>query len=138
VGIVKYTTLFAPFFYPPFYPIWTEQTTWQKGGHILKREFCIDFHHNIGNLHIHLFGEFNGMCAWQLIKIIKQQYRGSGRIFISTSAIERIVPNGVDLFKSYMTQMPKDCLYFKGEKGFKIGPDGSRVLICRKAQISIK
>ena len=104
----------------------------------MKRGFHIDFRHSVGNLHIQICGEFNGMCAWQLIKIIKQQDRNTGRIFVSTTAINRILPDGVDLFKSTMTRrkMPKDWLYFKGENGFQIAPDGSRVLICQPAQQS--
>ena len=102
----------------------------------MNRGFRIDFRHSAGNLHIYPYGEFNGMCAWQLIKIIKQQNPGSGRIFISTVALNRLQPDGVDLFKSYMTRkkIPTDWLYFKGEKGFEIAPEGSRVLICHKAR----
>ena len=106
----------------------------------MKRGFHIDFRHSAGNLHIHIYGVFNGMCAWQLIKIIKQQDRGTGRIFVSTNALDRILPDGVILFKSTMTRrkLPKDWLYFKGENGFKIAPDGSRVLICPNARESCK
>ena len=101
----------------------------------MNREFCIDFRHSAGNLHIYLDGEFNGMCAWELFKIIKRQYVGTGRLLINTAGLNRIVPAGVDLFNSYMTpkRIPPDWMYFKGKKGFKIAPDGSRVLISKKA-----
>lgn len=97
----------------------------------MKQRFHIECRHSAGNLHIQICGEFNGMCAWQLIKIIKQQNCGAGRIFVSTTAINRLLPDGVDLFKSIMTKrkLPTDWLYFKGKKGLKIAPDGSRVII---------
>jgi hypothetical protein len=77
-------------------------------------------------------GEFNGTCAWELLKTIKRQDYGIGRIFVNTAGLSRIMPEGVDLFKSNMNpkKMPQDWLYFKGEKGFKIAPDGSRVILC--------
>ena len=108
----------------------------KQGGHQLNRGFNIDFCHSVGNLHIQLHGEFNGMCAWELIKTIRQQPPGEGRIFINTANISRILPDGVDLFKTQMARrnFPSDWLYFKGEQGFKIAPDGSRILICKKAQ----
>lgn len=31
--------------------------------------YRIHMYNKVGNLHISLFGEFNGMCAWELLKI---------------------------------------------------------------------
>jgi hypothetical protein len=61
------------------------------------------------------------------------QYLGTGRIFVNTADLSRIIPDGVDLFKSHMNRKKilPDWLYFKGDKGFQIAPDGSRVLICK-------
>lgn len=95
--------------------------------------FHIDFRHSAGNLHVNLLGDFNGLCAWELLKIIKQ-HNSSKRVFVDTQDIRQVAGEGVDLFRAYMTrwQMPRDWLYFKGNKGFKIAPNGSRVLICNK------
>lgn len=97
----------------------------------MSRKFCIHFRRSRGNLHITLSGEFNGMCAWELIKTIKRQYAGSGRIFVNTAGLSRVMPAGAELFKSQMARkrIPHDWLYFKGNKGFKIAPNGSRVII---------
>jgi len=102
----------------------------------LNSVFHVDFRYSGGNLHITLSGEFNGMCAWELIKTIKRQYAGSGRIFVNTAGLNRVMSDGADLFKSHMTRkrIPHDWLYFKGNKGFRIAPDGGRVLICKKVQ----
>ncbi len=90
--------------------------------------------HSAGNLHINIDGEFNGMCAWELFKILKRHDR-SGRVFVNTEKLFGIADEGIELFKSYMPaqEVPKDWLYFKGKKGFKIAPNGSRVLISKKA-----
>jgi hypothetical protein len=97
----------------------------------------MDCRHSAGNLHINIFGAFNGMCAWELFKILKR-HDGARRVFINTANIVRIAEEGVKLFKSHMTQrqMPKDWLYKKGKKGFAVAPDGSRVLICKKAALA--
>lgn len=96
--------------------------------------FTIDTRQSVGNLHIALNGEFNGMCAWELLKAIRRHNAGAGRVFINTDGLKAIVTDGVSLFKNHMKQrnIPRDWLYFKGKKGFKIAPDGSRVLICKK------
>ncbi len=102
----------------------------------MTRGFRISFRRSVGNLHIDIMGEFNAMCAWELIKTIKRQDAGSGRIFVNTAGIHRVVPGGATLFKSHVNRksIPQDWLYFKGDKGFKIAPDGSRVIICRKKE----
>ena len=100
----------------------------------MKPEFNIRSHHSAGNLHISLFGAFNGMCAWELFKIIRRRYAGSGRVFVSTAGLSGVDEAGVRLFKTHMTRtpLPPDWLYFKGAAGFQIAPDGCRVLIVPK------
>ncbi len=94
--------------------------------------FRIAYRYSAGNLHLNPEGSFTQMSAWILIKTIKQHYRGFGRIFVDTAGLKEISPSGTGLFKNLMTSsiVPLDRLYLKGEKGFQIGPDGSRVLIC--------
>ena len=100
----------------------------------MNPNYRIHSYRSAGNLHISLSGEFNGMCAWALFKTLRQQYKGAFRIFVNTAGLGEITPEGADLFKSNMGRrpMPPDWLYFKGSAGFRIAPDGSRVLICKK------
>ena len=97
-------------------------------------EFQIDCRNSRGNLHVKLNGAFNGMCAWELLKILRQ-HGGAGRVFVNTNGIGPVAGEGVALFRMHMNRrrIPRDWLYFKGKKGFKIAPDGSRVLIRKKA-----
>ena len=100
----------------------------------MKRQFQIGFRKSAGNLHIQLRGEFDGMCAWELIKTIQQHGKTAYRIFISVIGLTRVIPAGVEFFKNHMKnrECPPDWLYFKGDKGFDIAPDRSRVIICNK------
>ena len=108
-----------------------------KGENVETMYECIS-RHSAGNLHVDLQGDFNGMCAWELLKLLKQN-GSSKRVFVNTAGLDRVAGEGVRLFKKHMTcrRMQPDWLYFKGEKGFKIAPDGSRVLICRKEGTSM-
>ena len=100
----------------------------------MTREFNITSRSSAGNVHITACGEFNGMCAWELVKTIKKKYKGAGRVFVGTSKLNISDPQGIDMFKALMKNniMPLNDLYIKGEAGFRIGPDGSRVLISKK------
>jgi hypothetical protein len=106
----------------------------------VQRQFQIDLRNSSGNLHIQLRGEFDGMCAWELIKTIRQHGKTAGRIFVSVIGLTRVIPAGVELFKGHMKsrELPPDWLYFKGDKGFDIAPDRSRVIICKKLDRSRK
>lgn len=100
----------------------------------MNSDFTINFKKSCGNLHICLNGYFNGMCAWTLIKTIKNEYNGTGRVFVSTDGLKNLMVSGINLFKTNMTLtiMPLDRLFLKGKNGFKIGPNGCKVLICKK------
>lgn len=102
----------------------------------MNHRFRIQFRHSAGNLHISLAGEFNGMCAWELIKTIKRQQAGTGRVFVDTAGLCKIAAEGADLFKAHMDgkHLQPGRLYFKGNNGFKLAPNGSRVIICRNKQ----
>ena len=98
----------------------------------MNQNYRINSYRSAGNLHISLFGEFSGMCAWALFKTLRQQEKGAFRVFVNTTGLVEITSEGATLFKSNMLRrpIPPDWLYFKGNAGFRIAPDGSRVLIC--------
>ncbi len=100
----------------------------------MNTRYRIALRKSAGNLHLSLFGEFNGMCAWELFKTIKRGQPASGRIFVGTAGLGAITRTGVQLFKTRMSadNIEKERLYFKGEKGFEIAPEGSRVLLFKK------
>jgi len=93
--------------------------------------FQIQFKKNNGNLHIQPKGDFDGSSAWELINLIHDQYEGKGRVFIDTRNLGEIHPFGCNTFQCRLNHraMPPDRLCFKGKKGFKIAPNGSRVIV---------
>jgi hypothetical protein len=84
-----------------------------------------------GNLHIRTEGVFDGNSAWELINLITDKNNGTGRIFIDTHHLGELCPFGCHTFKTRMDLrvVPPSRLYFKGPKGFRIAPNGSRVII---------
>ncbi len=90
-----------------------------------------------GNLHIYPKGNLDGSSACQLANLISRKYSGKGGVFINTDQIKEIFPFGAAKFKSRISEgkFPRSKLYFKGENGFKIAPDGCKVLIKRKTPV---
>ncbi|MBO4317568.1 MAG: peptidylprolyl isomerase [Mailhella sp.] len=101
----------------------------------MKSDFTISFHHSNGNMHVGIIGIFSERCAESLRSLLDREYPGSGRIFVDTRSLTGIRAEGAELFRKELRQsaMPLSDLYFKGERGFEIAPDGSRVLIFNKA-----
>jgi hypothetical protein len=99
----------------------------------MARKFRIEHRRSAGNLHVRLHGEFDGMCAWELIKTIRWQSPGAFRVFVDTAGLGRISDAGAELFKDLMTRkpLPKDWLYFKGMRAKSIAPEGSRLIVCK-------
>jgi hypothetical protein len=97
----------------------------------MSTNFQIQFKKNNGNLHIQPKGDFDGSSAWELINLIHDQYNGKGRVFIDTRNLGQIHPFGSNTFQCRLNPraIPADRLFFKGEKGFEIAPNGSRVIV---------
>ena len=89
--------------------------------------------HN-GNLHIKLFGDFDQDFAKALTHTISNQYCGKGNIFVNTEKVERLLPDGQELFKKNLrsTILPNKQIYLIGEKGLEMGTRGCKVIIKKK------
>lgn len=98
--------------------------------------YSVDYRHSNGNMHVGVRGEFNRNTANAILKILQTSYTGSGRIFIDTAKIQTIVESGAEYFKSAFAALnvPADCLFFKGEQGKSIGPNGSKLLIMKERE----
>ena len=82
-------------------------------------------------MHVRPKGTFDGNSAWELINLIHEKYNGLGRVFIDTRGLGEIHPFGRCIFKDHLDSkiLPFRRLFFKGEKGLEIAPNGSRILI---------
>lgn len=98
--------------------------------------YSVDFRHSNGNMHVGLSGEFNQNTADAVLEILQTAYTGSGRIFIDTAKLNTIVESGAEYFKAAFAaiNIPSACLFFKGEKGRSIGPNGSKLLLMKERE----
>ena len=97
----------------------------------MSTDFAMKFRHNHGDLFVQARGTFDGNSAHELLLLLQQQYPGSGRVFIDTKDLSEVLPFGCKVLQTrlYQTAVPAGRLFFKGEKGFKMAPNGSRVLL---------
>lgn len=97
----------------------------------MRTNFQIEVKKSNGNLHVKPRGDFDGNSAWELVNLLHDQYDGQGRIFIDTHNLREICPFGCNTFQCRLNlnRIPPDRLFFKGENGFKIAPNGSKVLV---------
>lgn len=96
--------------------------------------FKVAFRKNNGNLHVSPRGDFDGSSACELVNLLQEQYDGKGRVFINTQNLRKVCPFGCTTFKCNINQsrVPAGQLFFKGEKGFEIAPNGSKVIVPHK------
>ncbi|MCD6295464.1 MAG: peptidylprolyl isomerase [Deltaproteobacteria bacterium] len=87
-----------------------------------------------GNLHLIPKGDFDGSYARELIHLMREKYDGKSRVFIDTKDLQEVHSFGCSTFRCRFQQggVPAHCLFFKGEKGFEMAPDGSKVLVVPK------
>jgi hypothetical protein len=97
----------------------------------MSTNFKIEFRTSNGNLHLQPKGDFDGSAACELVNLIHDKYEGEGRVFVDTQRLRTVHPFGCSMFHYHLNfgKLPANRLYFKGEKGFEMAPDGSRVLV---------
>jgi hypothetical protein len=96
----------------------------------MNTPFQIQFDQHNGDLHVHPQGDFDGASAWELLNLLHDQYRGQGNIIIDTSRLRQIHPFGRTTFQCRLNrkQLPADRLFFTGEKGLELAPEGCKVI----------
>lgn len=95
----------------------------------MEKSFELNFRKSNGNLHIHPVGALNNEMVDALDNVMENEYGGSGRIFVRTADIELSDKDGLGKGIIIPQGITKSDVYFKGEKGFDIAPDGTRVII---------
>jgi len=103
----------------------------------MSANFQINARKSNGNLYVQPAGDFDGSSAWMLVNLLHEKYEGRGRIFINTNSLGKIYPFGCSIFKNRidLSRLPADRLFFKGKKGFKIAPNGTRVILVPEKQL---
>lgn len=97
----------------------------------MRSDFRVEFSKTDDNLHVNPSGNFNGSSASELVNLIHEQYDGKGRIFVDTRNLRAMCPFGCTTFQCRLNQnrVPANRLFFKGEKGFEIAPEGASVIV---------
>jgi hypothetical protein len=104
------------------------------GGKQMSANFQIEVKKGNGTLHLIPKGDFDGSSAWELVNLLNEQYDGTGRVIIDTRNLREMCPFGCNTFRCRLNQsrLPSNRLSFKGEKGYDIAPEGSKVTVSRK------
>ncbi len=96
----------------------------------MQTNFNIETQQRDGDLHVQTRGDFNGSSAMQLIHTLHEKYNGRGKVFIETNHLREICPFGCRTFQCRLDKhkLPVERLYFKGQKGLEMAPEGSTVI----------
>jgi len=106
------------------------------GGKTMSADFQIESKTSNGDLHLRPRGDFDGSSAYELLDFIHNKYDGRGRVFIDTNHLHHLCSFGCNTFRCGLnfSLLPADRIFFKGEKGFEIAPNGSRVIVAPGAK----
>ena len=97
----------------------------------MSTDFHLTFEQKGDNLHVRAMGDFDSGSACALHSLLLAEYKGQGRVLIDTAGLCELAPQGCAAFRARMTNsaIPPRQLLFKGENGFKLAPEGSRVVL---------
>ena len=100
----------------------------------MSTNFQIEVKKSNGHLHVIPRGDFDGNSAWELVNLLHEQYDGEGQVVIDTRNLRNMCPFGCSTFRCRLNQsrLPSNRLSFKGEKGYEIAPEGSKVVVSHK------
>lgn len=95
------------------------------------KDFNLEYRMSHGNMHIDLEGNFDQSSAKQFITCLTKAYEGTGRVFVDTAKLKELSESGIQYFRDFLstTKLLAHNLYLKGEQGFQLVPNGSKVLL---------
>ncbi|MCF8056380.1 MAG: hypothetical protein K9K37_07055 [Desulfocapsa sp.] len=87
-----------------------------------------------GNLHIALHGWFTPIAAAQLVLVMERMYQERGTIIIHTDNISTVAPKSRAALNRLLdlVNVPREDIYFFGEKGVDICCDTQRIILNKK------
>ena len=86
--------------------------------------FKVLVHHRAGNLHLKLYGDFDGSSAHQLCNLLRRHCPDAGTVFVHTGSLNRVEPFGCDVFQQSIKDLDLTSteVVFTGEKAAEIAP----------------
>jgi hypothetical protein len=90
----------------------------------MASNFKISIHQNGIDLHLKLWGDFDGSSAHQLLNILKQYCGRCARIFIHTNYLKHIIPFGRGVFLANLHFVKGDPMHlvFIGKNASQLSP----------------
>ena len=77
----------------------------------MASNFQLLSYRNKVNLHLQLYGDFDGYSAFELINTLKKNGRDFIQIFVDTNDLDKLYPFGLDVFQNN-NAMAKKCSSF--------------------------
>ena len=97
----------------------------------MSENFRIIFHRNDENLHLKLFGEFDGNSAHKLLRILKKNAHWASRIYIHTACLSHIHPVAREIFQEQLNALNGQSIsfLFTGKDALQLAPEKNK--FCR-------
>jgi hypothetical protein len=73
----------------------------------MASNFQVFFNQNRDSLHLHMYGDFDGMSAHELINALKNHREDYFEVFIDTNNLNTIYPFGLDVFQKQINSLTK-------------------------------
>ena len=73
----------------------------------MASNFQLFFNQNRDSLHFHLYGDFDGISAYELIHALKKHGKDYFEVFIDTNDLNQIHSFGVDVFQNNLDFITK-------------------------------
>lgn len=86
----------------------------------MAKNFSINATYNDGCVSLYLWGDFDGISAFELLNYLKDQCPDCSSILVHTEGLEKIVPFGIEIWKDnlWMIAGELDRISFLGPRAF--------------------
>ncbi|MFI3271860.1 MAG: hypothetical protein R3Y11_07155 [Pseudomonadota bacterium] len=100
--------------------------------------FSMTYRHRRGHVYIQMSGAFSGDAAKNLLQLIDEQRPEGGRAFVDTKNIAFVATNSKIAIQEALqvSNTANEQVFFKGEQGLSMAPQGCRVLISPESKSS--
>jgi len=90
----------------------------------MASNFQLFFNQNRHSLHLHMFGDFDGISAYELINALKKHNENHFEVFIDTSDLNKIHAFGIDVFQKKLSMLGNNNIniIFIGEHSHRFAP----------------
>jgi hypothetical protein len=91
---------------------------------IMASNFRISVHRNSNNLHLKLYGDFDGTSACELIDAVRQKGSRAKKIFVHTEGLKEVFPFGCGVFQRQLpsSKGTRVTFVFTGKDAHELAP----------------